>query len=117
MKKFISVFTFIFVSTFLCAQVNINGVDINQEPGVRYVKLLAFQKFLSNKVIIAVDYGQKMKFGQGATIKDADGKDQVFNSVIGALNFMEENGWEYVNDLLITTNNQNVYHYLMKKKE
>jgi hypothetical protein len=97
------------------AQVVVNEVDIN-EAGIKYCEIVARQKFLSTKVIILVDYGQPLEW-KSPKIRKKDGKAISFQSVIGALNFMEENGWEYVNNYALTEGNANVYHFLMRKKE
>jgi len=36
--------------------------------------------------------------------------------MIDALNFMSKNEYEFVQAYALTVGNQNVYHYLMKKK-
>jgi hypothetical protein len=50
-------------------------------------------------------------------LKDELGKALDFNSMIDALNFMAQNGFEFVNAYTITVANQNVYHYILKKKK
>jgi len=99
------------------SQVMVNGVDVNKQD-VEYCKLIGYNKSLfGNKIIITIDYGQKMKFTQAQTITGKNGKAIVFNSVIGALNFMQKNGWEYVNNYAIAMGQSNVYHYLLKRKD
>ena len=63
--------------------------------------ILATQKFMSTKVIIAIDYGQERKFFSDNRYKDADGKVQSFNSVIDVLNYQNSQGWEFVNAYVI----------------
>ena len=83
-----------------------------------YCMMMATQKFLSTKVIITLDYGQETKFfgGGAATVKDEAGKIQSFNSVIDALNYMNSQGWEFVNAYVVTVAQQNVYHYVLRRK-
>ena len=100
------------------AQVMVDGVDINKQEGVKYVQLLGTAKFMSTKITVNINYGQEVKaFSGSQKIDGPDGKTHVFNSMVDALNFMEDNGWEYVNSYAITVGNQNVYHYLLKRKE
>ncbi len=40
----------------------------------------------------------------------------TFNSMVDALNFMHDNGWEYVNNYAVSVGNSSVYKYLLKKK-
>lgn len=84
-----------------------------------YCQIVGTAKFLSKKVTITIDYGQETKFFQfqDTRIKDeTTGKVAVFNSMIDALNYMGEKGWEFVQAYAITLGNQNVYHFLLKKE-
>ena len=97
----------------------VNNIPIN-ELDVDYVQSVGTSKLMSNKLTIEIDFGQNTKFfssGKETIVKDEDGKNTVFNSMIDALNFMTKNGFEFVNAYAITvSSNQNVYHYLLRKK-
>lgn len=103
-------------------KVVVNGVNVNDLP-IEYVQILGSDIGLFKKnVVVTVDYGQKMKFAEPQTITGDDGKHKSFESVIGALNFMSENGWEFVTAYAVTVgsgtaNQSNVYHYLLRKKK
>jgi hypothetical protein len=124
MKKFLMmVMVFVLAQTFVFSQVIIDGVDINQLPDVEYCELLGVGKLFSAKMNISIDYGQKRKFlgKKNFYITDKDGKKVIFFSMIEGLNFMNNNGWEYVNSYVVTVDStfggkQNVYHYLLKRK-
>lgn len=96
------------------AQIIIDDVDIS-EMDIKYVEIVAVSKFMSNKITVRVDYGQDALTGQ--KMKDRDGKALVFASVVNALNFMDKNGWEFISNYVVTEANQNVYHYLFRKKD
>lgn len=81
-----------------------------------YCMVLATPKLLSNKVTISVDFGQERPFFADNRYRDEEGKVQTFNSVIDALNYMNGQGWEFVNAYAILVSGQNVYHYVMKRK-
>lgn len=99
------------------AQVVVDDFDIN-ESDAKYVQLLGLSKFLTmtGKVTVYIDYGQEKVFGKDQRIVGPHGKAQVFNGMIDALNFMEENGWEYVSNYIISTQQQQVYYYLLRRK-
>lgn len=103
------------LATSLRAQVVVDGVNIN-DTGTQFVEIVAMSKFMSAKVTISVDYGQELKLGESQRIEDAQGKAKVFKGVVDALNFMHANGWQYLNNYVVTTGNQNVYHYLFQRK-
>ncbi len=97
----------------------VNDIPID-EIEVDYMQIIGTSKFLSNKVTIQIDFGQRKKFwssSKGGVLKDERGRPIVFNSMIDALNFMSENGFEFENAFAITVGSQNVYHYMLKRKE
>ena len=81
-----------------------------------YCMVLATARPFSTKVSITLDYGQETKFfGDRGTVRDESGNVQKFNSVIDALNYMNSQGWMFVNAYAITVGGQNVYHYVMRR--
>jgi len=88
------------------------------KPHEMYCMVLATSKLFSTKVNITVDFGQEVKFFSftDQRMKDETGKVVAFNSVIDALNYMAQQGWEFVNAYVITVSSQNVYHYVMRRK-
>ena len=118
MKKVIlSIMVLVGIST-LKAQ-TVNDIPI-KDIDVEYVQIVGTSKFLSTKLNIQIDFGQRTKFfssGRETIVKDVDGKSLDFNSMIDALNFMSKNGFDFVNAYAITISNQNVYHYLLRNKK
>ncbi len=118
MKKII-----LFAATFflfnLCAQSQtVNDIPI-KDLDVEYVQIVGTSKFLSTKLNIELDFGQQNKFwtNKEYQVKDSEGKKIDFNSIIDALNFMTRNGFEFVQAYAFNVSNQNVYHYLLRKKK
>ena len=98
--------------------------DIMQVEDLHYIELLGYSK-INGDVIISVDYGQETKvFGKPQTIRDESkgsfqngtSKNMTFNSMIDALNWFDQRGWNYVNQYAITSGNSNVYHILLEKE-
>lgn len=82
-----------------------------------YCELVGTAKLFSFKVNVTVDYGQELKaFRNNLSIRDEDGKIKSFNSMVDALNYMGSQGWEFVQAYTVTANDQNVYHWLLKKE-
>lgn len=118
MKKLIviSIF-FLFTYNITFSQVNVNTVNIN-ELDIRYCSIVGYNASLfGNRIIVTVDYGQKYHFWKAQIIKNSEGKNMIFHSMIDALNFMESNGWEYINNTEYTNGNANVSNFLLRKKE
>ena len=99
------------------AQVMVNGVDITTAD-IQYIQLVGTTKLLNlNEVTINVDYGQDLKWNSPRqAIKGSDGKNMSFESMVDALNFMYKNGFEFVSREVITVGQQNVYHFLLKRR-
>jgi len=81
-----------------------------------YCEIVGTQKLLSTKLNIVVDYGEQRSMFKQNWVRDSEGKIQTFFSMVDALNYMGVNGWEFSQAYVVTANNQNVYHYLMKRK-
>ena len=83
-----------------------------------YAELLGTQKGLfTNKVKVTVDFGQNVSSWKSGdmTLVDNSGKDIIFNSMVDAMNFMGQYGWEFVQAYAVSNDRQNVYHWLMTK--
>ena len=116
MKKFLIVIL-LFSSISVYTQ-TVNDTPVS-EIDAEYVRIVGTSKLLSNKVQIELEFGQKVKFfttGKETFIKDEKGKNIEFNSMVDALNFLGKYGYEFLTAYAININNQNVYHYLMRKK-
>ena len=102
--------------SFTAQSQSINGILL-ADIDVEYVQIVGTSKLLSTKVTIELDFGQHNKFfsQKDSQLVDPNGKKIVFYSMIDALNFMNNNGYNFVNAYAITVGNQNVYHYLLKK--
>lgn len=99
------------------AQVSVEGVDINA-LGIKYCELRGYNtSTMSQKVSVVIDYGQEFKAFKPQVIRGEDGKPMVFNTMIDALNFMDRNGWEYLNGYIAASGSSSVYNYLLKRKE
>jgi len=83
-----------------------------------YCELVGIQKFLSNKITLSVDFGEEKGLFQDPRLRDQQtGEIQCFNSMVDALNYMGNDGWEFVQAYLATVGDQQVTHWLLKKKK
>jgi hypothetical protein len=103
---------------------NAKSQTVNDTPlkdiDVDYVQIVGTSRLLSNKLTIEIDFGQENKLfssDKDTRVKDVNGKNMIFNSMIDALNFMTKNGYEFVQAYAFAVSNQNVYHYLLRKKK
>ena len=84
---------------------------------VEYVRIVGTSKLFSNKVSIELDFGQYNSIWKDSDTRVTNnlGKRIELNGMVDALNFMVSNGYEFVNAYALTINNQNVYHYLLRR--
>jgi hypothetical protein len=104
MKKIALLIVFGMMMTFASAQVK-----------YAYCEIIGTSNILGTKVTIVIDYGESVRFFDDKRLKDDQGKVQKFNSMVDALNYMGDQGWEFVQAYVVTHNsNTNIYHYLLK---
>jgi len=95
----------------------VNDVPI-KSLDVDYVEIVG-QYFHRNKISIELDYGQetKLRSTNDTRLKDENGKSLTFDSMIGALNFMSKNGYDFVQAYSVGPDSARVHHYLLRKKK
>jgi len=117
-KQFFSLCLFLLCLITAMSQ-TVNDIPI-RDIDVEYVQIVGTSRILSTKLTIEIDFGQENKLfssDKDTRVKDANGKNMIFNSMIDALNFMTKNGYEFVQAYALAITNQNVYHYLLRKKK
>ena len=89
-----------------------------QDPETQwvYAEIVGTTKPFSfgTKCTVEIDYGQKWSLVSDKRIRNEDGKVITFNSMVDAMNYMGEGGWEFVQAYTITSGNLNIYHWLMR---
>lgn len=100
-------------------QININGIPIS-DIDVTYAQIIGFSRLLSSKITVRLDFGQERTlFGsrRATQIIDENGNPIIFTSMIDALNFMHQQGYEFVQAYTETINEEHETHYLLRKKK
>ena len=99
MKKLFFSLALVFAATTAAfSQVVVDGVNINNLEQVRMIRMIAQERFLSNRVTIFIDYGQSLQGNnrQRMEVINPQTNDRMkFNSVMHAVNFLLLNGWTY----------------------
>lgn len=110
----IKMYVFLFLCFFsLSASAQLNSSDTSKIE--QYCMLIAQQKFLSSKVNVIVDSGEKKSFWKDNRLKNENGDNLEFNGIVDALNYMGKIGWILHSAYPITVGNSNIYHYVFKK--
>ena len=89
-------------------------VEEKTELKYLYCQILGTQKLLSSKVTVKIDFGQVQKFFGDQRLRDEKGEVIDFNSMVDAMNWMGNRGWEFQQAYVVTVGQQNVYHWLLK---
>lgn len=97
-----------------------DGPTNTSAPPVKfaYCELLGTTLFGSlTKVTVTIDYGNVMQAFNDTRIKDESGKVKDFNSMVDALNYMGDKGWELAQAYAVSLGSMGqVYHFLLKRK-
>jgi hypothetical protein len=96
----------------------VNGVPI-KDIDAEYVQIMGTPVLLKNKLRILIDFGQYSKSlsTKEQVIIDSDGKRMQFNSMIEALNFMNANGYEFLQAYGVSINNNETEHYYLLRRK
>lgn len=80
----------------------------------QYCTVVASGSFLSSKVKIYIDYGQEKgdRMKKANQLRDADNNVLQFNTIVDALNYMNQQGWECSHAYTMDTN---CIQYLLRK--
>lgn len=89
--------------------------DINSE----YIQIYEYPILLTRKLQVLIDFGQSRRALSTAeqVIRDSSGKKMEFNSIIEALNFMDENGYEFVQAYAVSLVAKDIEQYFIMKKK
>jgi hypothetical protein len=112
---FITVVCFL-SANFIYAQ-SVNDVPVS-EIDSNFLLITVTQKMLSKKVKVELDFGQQVKMLGGMDqlmIRDSEGKNVIFNSMIDALNFFSKNGYKFEQAFVVGEGGTYYYKYLMSK--
>jgi hypothetical protein len=95
----------------------VNGVRL-AEIRSEYIEVSEFRRPLIDKIFIYLEYGQKIEeVRKNAVIKDDDGKDLEFNSLIDCINKLNSYGYELFEAYTLKYDERNaVKYYVLKRK-
>jgi opacity protein-like surface antigen len=80
-----------------------------------YCELVGTENITGTKVTVSIDFGQATKMWSDNRLVGEDGKPVKFNSMVDAMNFMGNQGWEFTQAYVAVLGGQCVYHWLLKK--
>jgi len=83
-----------------------------QKATYHYAKIYSQPNLNNKRISVCIDFGQSRKASNDNRIRADSGELQKFNSMIDALNYMAEEGWEFVQAYSPAPN---YYHYLIRK--
>jgi hypothetical protein len=87
-----------------------------------YCELVLRHAPFSGRVTVNIDYGQQTTwswFNYERELRDGNGQPYVFNSVIDALNFMGDKGWDLVQTYTVYSTaevSSGILHWVLKKR-
>ncbi|MBK0384441.1 hypothetical protein I5M32_15860 [Pedobacter sp. SD-b] len=82
-----------------------------------YCELQINTLFFSKKNKVFVDFGNEINYNADRILKDEKtGEPIIFNTMIDALNYMGQKGWEFVQAYVTIYKEDSTTHYLLKKR-
>lgn len=95
-------------------------LEIDQnEQGLRvYCEIVGIRRLFSSKYNVTIDFGQEGSWWFGRErILDERGKEKIFNSMIDALNYLSERGWELCQTYIVKENpdSETERHWILTK--
>jgi hypothetical protein len=100
------------------AQVVVDSINLNEVPQLEFIQILGYnQGFFKKKLVVIVDYGQRFTWDKDSRVTK-DGEVKVFQSMVQALNFFFDNGWDLETSFLLSIEGSgHVYHHLLRRKK
>lgn len=95
----------------------VDGVSLS-DTNAAYLQILIQSKVFSKKVTVEVDFGQDTSNARvnGSQVSDLRGKVIEFNSVVDALNFFDQLGYEFIESNRSHSERIEVNQYLLRRK-
>jgi hypothetical protein len=111
MKKSTLFITFCLLITTSAFSQTVNGIPLKElNAHAEYIRVSENQIYFSKKINIDIDYGQAYRI-KNTRVLDGNGNPMEFNSMIEALNFMSNLGYELVNG------GDNISSFLLRRKQ
>ena len=112
--KLFTIFSLILITNLASAQ----ETDILKAKPYVYCKIVGSGILFENKLYVCIDYGQELRLLETEFIKTPDNRRAVkFNSMIDALNYMSEQGWEFVQAYITISGTDSTTHWILKKRK
>ena len=99
-------------------------MNINNLEQVSMVRMVVQNRFLSNSVVVFIDYGQSIGGAARQRMEVVDPRTDKrikFNSVMHAVNYMLDNNWEFVESMVLpndgSANSSSSVQYLFTRGE
>lgn len=116
MRKLLVLLVTVLALNLSSAQI-IDGIEIKDIPA-KYIEVVSSAKmFKPFQVTTYINYGQigRMKdIKKGYLIDKTTQKPMSFNGAIGVLNYLDGQGFKYINQYLVTEGSAAVYHTLLE---
>jgi hypothetical protein len=110
----INIFTLLllFITSLTCNAQTVNGTPL-KDINVKYIQIVGRPSIQTNKINLELDFGQEKKFFSSKIVllTDEAGKPVFFNSIIDAINLLNEYGYIFIQTFSI----EDKQYYLLEK--
>ncbi|MCC6815231.1 MAG: hypothetical protein IT267_02335 [Saprospiraceae bacterium] len=89
--------------------------NIASIPDYVYCEIYGQSKLFTTKLDVSISYGQSLGWFKDNRIRNEEGDKIKFNSMIDAMNYMGERGWEFVQAYTVTNGSVFTFVYILKR--
>ena len=113
--KWVAIILMSVLSMGMQAQVHVDAIDINELSDVQLIKVECSQSTIfGNGIEVTIDYGLCDKLKE-YNDKSKSFKDVRFKTEMGAINFLENNGWSL--EAVVTMGESLYSRFIMRRKQ
>ena len=117
MKKFLATSMLIMLFALATTVTAQNKTSADASVKFIYCELTNAEKSVGTMTTVEADFGQAKGGFHDSRLKDQQtGKVITFNSIVDALNYMGNQGWELVDTYQEKVENRVVHHWILKKR-
>lgn len=109
--KLFTILSFVLITNLALAQEEVPKTYL-------YCQLTGSSTSLNSRLTVSIDLGlEKPKLNDRTIIDSSTRKPKIFNSFVDALNYMSEQGWEFVQAYVVVDGTDSTTFWILKKRK
>lgn len=92
-----------------------HGQDL-KKLDLKYIEIVSIPKKIQEYYLV-IDHGQGINYKKAVFVMDESGQKKPFTGTTQILNYMDKQGWDYIDRFIDSSGGTTVRRYIFKKKE